>query len=129
MTPSSAVGLAKSESLSQLDQPECESSATDPAPGPAAHAGPGGRAVTVESESQALSVSSTRAVTPVARASSDRFGRGSRSYQAQVDRDGQFPARGYVLRHAGRALRCGPGGALPSGHARRYSSCHWRGQP
>ena len=24
----------------------------------------------------------------------------------------------------GRALGCGPGGTLPSGHARRYSSCH-----
>ena len=26
----------------------------------------------------------------------------------------------------GRALGCGPGGALPSGHARRYSFCHYR---
>ena len=25
----------------------------------------------------------------------------------------------------GRALGCGPGGTLPSGHAGRYSSCHW----
>ena len=25
---------------------------------------------------------------------------------------------------AGRALGCGPGGTLPSGHAGRYSSCH-----
>ena len=26
----------------------------------------------------------------------------------------------------GRALGCGPGGTLPSGHARRYSSCHFQ---
>ena len=35
-------------------------------------------------------------------------------------------ARHYILAAAGRALGCGPGGTLPSGHARRYSSCHWR---